>query len=397
MEKLKDLRDRICSFENVLAAYHEAVKGKRYRGEVIAFRYNLEENLLQIIDDLQSMTYTVGHYREFYVRHPKPRLVMALGFRDRVVQWAIYRQLNPYLEKRYITHSYGCRKGKGTLAAAKQALSWTQLISRKADAREWVIIKADISKYFYRTDHRLILERYAEYTDDEWFLWLMQTIICNPDVPFGLPPGVRADDCPRAQRLYDVGMPIGNLTSQETANLFLDELDQHIKHKLKVRYYIRYMDDFLLFVKGRDNARRTLESIAAFLHGMLLDVNPKTEIIQAQQTYEFVGYRVSPHGLRLRKQTIRHIKRNLKHQAKKYAEGRIPLRRVQDSIMSCHGMTKHCHGYHMRRWIYENVALVRHRRSETPCEPEASCSPPAEPTPSCPTQTEPLTYSSDRA
>ena len=119
MEKLWNLQDRICSFENLLAAYREAARDKRYRDEVIAFTFNLEDNLFKIRDELLSRTYVAGPYREFYVHYPKARLVMALGFRDRVVQWAIYRQLNPYMDKRFIQHSYGRRKEKGTLDAAE--------------------------------------------------------------------------------------------------------------------------------------------------------------------------------------------------------------------------------------------------------------------------------------
>ena len=157
MEKLHDLKDRICSFDNLLAAYREAARGKRYRNEVITFSFGLEENLLEIQRELLDRSYTVGNYREFYVRYPKPRLVMALGFRDRIVQWAIYRQINPYMEKRFIQHSYGCRQNKGTLAVAQCLLNWVRLISRKPDAKDWAIVKGDISKYFYRVDHEVIL------------------------------------------------------------------------------------------------------------------------------------------------------------------------------------------------------------------------------------------------
>lgn len=136
MEKLHNLRDRICSYENLMAAYREAAAGKRYRNEVIEFTFKLGENVTQIRKELLEGTYKVGPYREFYVRYPKPRLVMALGFRDRIVQWAIYRQINPYLDKRYLAHSYGCREGKGTLAAAVCLHNWQQLISRKPDAND---------------------------------------------------------------------------------------------------------------------------------------------------------------------------------------------------------------------------------------------------------------------
>ena len=119
MEGLHNLKDRICDFENLMGAYRDAAKAKRYRNEVLDFTFNLGDNLHELQRELLDMTYTVGPYREFYVRFPKPRLVMALGFRDRIVQWAIYRQINPYLDKRYINHSYGCRRDKGTLKAAQ--------------------------------------------------------------------------------------------------------------------------------------------------------------------------------------------------------------------------------------------------------------------------------------
>lgn len=357
MEKLHDLKDRICSFDNLLAAYREAARGKRYRNEVITFSFGLEENLLEIQRELLDRSYTVGNYREFYVRYPKPRLVMALGFRDRIVQWAIYRQINPYMEKRFIQHSYGCRQNKGTLAAAQCLLNWVRLISRKPDAKDWAIVKGDISKYFYRVDHEVILRIYSQITDDEWFLWLIGTIINNPDLPFGLPEGASIDDCPRDRRLYEVGMPIGNLTSQETANIYLDRLDQFVKHSLRQRFYLRYMDDFAIICK-RDEAKVLLETITAFLRAELrLTISPKSNIVPATQPVEFVGYLITPHGMRLRKKTTRHIKRALMHLSERYAEGEISIDEALQTVNSYHGLTKHCNGYNFRRWIEENIVF----------------------------------------
>jgi retron-type reverse transcriptase len=360
LEGLHDLKDRICSFENLMGAYRDAIKGKRYRNEVLDFSFNLGENLRSIQRDLLDMTYIVGPYREFYVRFPKPRLVMALGFRDRVVQWAIYRQINPYLDKRYITHSYGCRTGKGTLAAAECLHNWQQLISRKPDADDWYLIKGDISKYFYRVDHGEVLRTYAGTTDDAWFMWLIGTIINNPDVPFGLPVGMKPDDCPRSERLFDVGMPIGNLTSQETANLFLDRLDQYCKHVLHLHFYVRYMDDFAIFVKGKDEARRVFEAIRSYLLAELyLELSPKSRIQKATAPVEFVGHLITPHGIRLRKKTTRHIKRSLRHIMAAYAAGAMTYDRAMESAVCYYGMGKRCQGHNLQRWIVENFVLER--------------------------------------
>lgn len=359
IEKLHNLKDCICSFENLIAAYREAAKDKRYRNEVIVFGFRLEENLLDIQRELMEETYAVGNYREFYVHYPKARLVMALGFRDRIVQWAIYRQINPYIDKRFIKHSYGCRKDKGTLAAAQCLLSWVQLISRKPDARDWVIIKGDVAKYFYRVDHEIVKRIYAEITDDQWFLWLIGAIIDNPNLPFGLPDGMSIDDCPRESRLYDVGMPIGNLTSQETANIYLDRLDQYVKHRLHIHFYVRYMDDFEIICR-KEEAQAILDAITVFLRSELhLEISLKSRIVPALQPVEFVGYMVSPHGLRLRKKTVKHIKHSLKHIAELYALDLIDLNGALQTAVSYHGMTQHCNGYNLRRWIEENITFVR--------------------------------------
>lgn len=359
MEKLHNLKDRICSFDNLLRAYQEAARGKRYRNEVIVFGFKLEENLLEIQRELLDRSYTVGNYREFYVRYPKPRLVMALGFRDRIVQWAIYRQINPFMEKRFIQHSYGCRLNKGTLAAAQCLLRWVRLIGRKPDAVDWVIIKGDISKYFYRVDHEIIMRIYSQITDDEWFLWLIGTIVNNPDLPFGLPDGVGIDDCPRDRRLYEVGMPIGNLTSQETANIYLDRLDQFVKHSLRQHFYLRYMDDFAIICK-RDEAKALLEAVTAFLRTDLrLTISPKSNIVPVTQPVEFVGYLITSHGMRLRKKTARHIKHALMHISELYSEGEVSLDDAVQAVNSYHGLTRNCNGYNLRRWIEENVVFSR--------------------------------------
>lgn len=357
MEKLRNLKEAVCSWENLLGAYREAAKDKRYREEIIQYSYRLEENLLELQESLQNETYQMGPYREFFVKYPKPRLVMAIGFRDRIVQHAIYRQINPYVDKRFYEHSYGCREGKGSLRAAMQLLEWVRLYARKADAKEWVLIKDDISKYFYRTDHGIILETYREITDDGWFLRLIGEIINGGGVAFGLPPGQDVD-LPRAQWLRDKGMPIGNLTSQETANMYLDRLDRFVKRVLRVRHYIRYMDDFILIVRKRD-AERIQERITAFLREeLLLELSGKSRILPLLQGCEFVGYRVTPQGLRLRKKTTKHMKAALRQLDELVETGEITAEKARSGANSYLGMLDHCSGEYMRRWIRENIKFM---------------------------------------
>lgn len=206
------------------------------------------------------------------------------------------------------------------------------------------------------------MDIYGEITDDEWFLWLMGVIINNQEVPFGLPAGLDIGQCPKEERLFEVGMPIGNLTSQETANIYLDKLDKFCKHRLKIRYYVRYMDDFIAIVR-KNEAAELMEAITVFLkEELLLDISPKSRILPVSRGCEFVGYVVTPHGIRLRKKTVKHIKNSLLHIADLYAAWAIDLDSAMQTIDSYFGMLEHCNGHNLKRWIAENIVLQRGER-----------------------------------
>lgn len=288
------LLERIYSWENLLDAYHEAASEKWYRNDVTAFAANLEENLISIQNDLIWHTYKVGRYRQFYVHEPKKRLVMALGFRDRVVQWAIYLQTNQYLDNGMIYHSYECRVGKGTTRAADRLQYWCTLVDRKPG--KWYYLKLDVSKYFYRVDHRVLLDILRrKFPNEDGYLWLMETIINCDHTPFGLPPGKSADEIPPSERLFEVGMPIGNLTSQLLANVCLNELDQYIKHELKAHFYDRYMDDMALLYPDAATLNRWRAAIEKYLNEVLhLELNSKTTIGLVKHGITFVGCRIYP-------------------------------------------------------------------------------------------------------
>lgn len=207
---LKDIYQEICSYENLHQAYINARKCKRFRDEVLRFTNSLEDYLVDIENELQSRTYQVGNYREFYIYEPKKRLIMALPFKDRVVQWAIYQVLNPVFEKTYISHSYGCIVGRGTHKAVEQLSYWLHQVDRKPQKHYY--LKLDISKYFYRVDHAVLLEILGKKIKDPDLMWLLKTIVESQDTYFGLPHGADLDDV--KERLPDKGMPIGNLTSQ---------------------------------------------------------------------------------------------------------------------------------------------------------------------------------------
>lgn len=357
---LHNLMERVCAFDNLLEAYRAAAKGKRYREEVLRFTQNLEKNLFAIREELLSGTYQVGPYREFYVRYPKPRLVMALEFRDRVVQHAIYRQLNPYLDKRFIADSYACRAGKGTLKAVNRIYEWEKQIIRKPNGKEWYYLKIDIAKFFYRVDHRIALDLIRQITDDEKFLQLMDVIINNPEVPFGLPEGASADECPKDKRLYEVGMPIGNLSSQMMANMYLDVIDQFCKHVLHIHYYARYMDDIVILHDDLETLHRWRDAIEEMAWNRLrLRLNRKTAIRKMTSGMEFIGRRITPSGVRIRKSSRNRVKRVFTHIERKYARGSASLDKVKTTYASYIGLIQHCNSHNLRCWLDRNITFCK--------------------------------------
>ena len=361
MKIVSGLMDRISSFDMLHEAYLNARKNKRYREEVLVFSANLEKELFQLQRELRDGTYRVGAYREFYVTVPKRRLIMALNFRDRVIQWAIYLAFNPLLERRFIYDSYGCRVGKGTLAAAERLQYWLRQIDRKPirPGKRWYYLKLDISKYFYRVDHDVILSMVAEMTDDSAFLALMDTII-NGDTPFGLPVGASLDDCPPEMRLFNVGMPIGNLSSQMVANMYLDRLDQFCKHTLRLHYFIRYMDDIIILHDDLQEIHRIKDEIDRFVTERLkLALNKKTAIRPVEHGIEFVGWRIWATHRKLRKCTTKHMKRSLKRLMRLYATGNATLDTCRSVVSSYFGVLMHGDDFAMRKWISENVVFQR--------------------------------------
>jgi len=152
---------QICAFDNLYTAYVHARKSKRYRREVLKFSANLEDNLIIIQEILTQKIYRVGSYREFFIYEPKKRLIMALPFIDRVVQWAVYQLLNPIFIKGYITDSYACIEGRGTHMAVKRLQYWLRQVDRKPG--KYYYLKLDISKYFYRIDHQVLIDLFGNY------------------------------------------------------------------------------------------------------------------------------------------------------------------------------------------------------------------------------------------
>lgn len=312
------------------------------------FSSNLESNLIDIQNHFIYGTYRAGKYRPFYVFEPKKRLVMALPFRDRVVQWAIYRQLFPLIEKQFIFDSYACRKGKGSHRAANRLQYWLRQTERKPE--RYYYLKLDVSKYFYRVDHEVLIEILNRKIKDKALIDLLTTIIQCEDTKFGLPLGCDPDAIGPDEWLDDVGMPIGNLTSQMFANLYLNEVDQYAKHVLRLHYYVRYMDDIIILHPDKRFLAQVKQEIEAFMNDKLrLNLNRKTAIRPCSMGIDFVGYRIWATHRKLKKKTAQKIQSRVKFLSSALKSGEISRETFDRSIASYWGMLKHFNSYGFRQ------------------------------------------------
>ena len=361
-QTLDDVFTEMTSFPWLERAYKNARKQKRFRDEILAFTNNLDTNLLAIQEQLRAGTFRFGPYRRHWIYIPKKRLVMALPFDSRIVQWSVYQVLNPFFDKMMIEDSYACRENKGSLAAAQRLQYWMR-IAEGDKQHEWYIIKLDISKYFYRVDHSVLLEILSDRIKDQRLMNLLESIINCDGERFGLPRFMSPDDAEESDWLEEVGMPIGNLTSQLFANIYLNELDQFCKHKLKINKFIRYMDDVEILAPDKETANRWKNEIETFLKERLhLDLNKKTAIMPLGRV-EFVGYIVTARELKLRKQTTRRIKSAFRGICKRYFAGEMTKQEFDRRVASYNGMIKHCKADNLRKRLNQIYALAKERKS----------------------------------
>lgn len=264
MKTHKKLYHKIIAFDNLLLAAHKAARGKREQSNVLHFFHRLEDNLLRLQDELAHRTYQPGEYATFGIYEPKPRMISAAPFRDRVVHHALINVIGPLFERRFIFDSYANRIGKGTHRAIRR---YQQFLRRFA-----YVLKCDLRKYFPSIDHEVLKALLRRVIADAQTLWLMDLIIdrSNPqEFVLHYYPG---DDLftPVERRK---GLPIGNLTSQFFTNVYLDPLDHFIKETLRCLAYLRYVDDFVLFADSKAQLRFWQGRLALFLDDFRLKFN----------------------------------------------------------------------------------------------------------------------------
>lgn len=361
--KIKNVFDLIFSDENLYGALQDASKGRRYHRDVLRAQYDCWNVIAKIQKDVRSGNYAIDKYFIFYVYEPKKRMIMSISFYHRIVQWAIYRVLTPLLVKGYIKDSYGCIPGRGSLSAMQRLRYWLQSIEKKPGT--WYYLKLDISKYFYRISHEVLKNILSKKIKDERLLNVLFSIIDCEHTPFGLPPGKGPGEVPLEERLFDVGMPVGNLLSQVFANIYLDALDQFCKRVLGIPYYVRYMDDIIILSNSKEQLHEWKTSIQKFVEEELrLSLNKKTCIRPISQGIEFVGYRVWPHYVTIRKSTTLQIKRAMNFKVYEYSIGLASMEDVTNTLKCYLGMIDHCDCASFREEFIRSVVLVRENVTE---------------------------------
>lgn len=361
--KIKNVFDEIFSIDNLYAALEDASQGRRYNKDALIYNLDVWAMVQEIRNEIFNGTYSIDRYYIFYVYEPKKRMIMSISFKHRIVQWAIYRVINPVLVKGYIEDSYGCIPGRGSLSAMQRLKYWVVMASRKEE--QWFYLKLDISKYFYRISHRVLKKILAKKIKDKRLLKVLYSIIDCEHTPFGLPLGRSPGDVPLEERLYDVGMPIGNLLSQVFANLYLDALDQFCKRVLRIHFYIRYMDDVIILSDDKVQLRYWKDRIEAFLLEELeLNLNKKTCIRPISQGIEFVGYRLWPNRVVIRKSTSLRIKRALRGMQVKYSRYEVTFQDVTETLQSYLGMLEHCDSEPLVKSILDNLVLTHADQTE---------------------------------
>jgi len=333
MKIYKNLFDEIVSTENLFLAWDKFKNGKRNKKDVQLFEWNLEENIFRLSRDLKDKMYKHGAYHSFNISDPKPRNIHKAQVRDRILHHDVFRILNPIFEPGFISASFSCREGYGT----HKGVQYLQDTLRKATQNGRVscfALKCDIKKFFDTIDHDTLLGILKRKIKDDDTIWLLKQIISSFSSNhslFGI----------------EKGVPIGNLTSQLFANIYMNEFDQFIKTKLKVRYYLRYTDDFLILSESRGYLVNILPKIINFLEeNLLLRIHEeKTKIRKTSQGIDFLGYVVFQKHRLVRTKTKRRIMRKFGNKIREYKQGLIFKNSLTQSLQSYLGFLSHSESF----------------------------------------------------
>jgi RNA-directed DNA polymerase len=312
--RLVHVYDNIVSIENLLVSWQEFLRGKRKRKDVAKFSLTFIDSIIQLHEELVEKTYRHGSYFAFKISDPKPRNIHKAGLRDRIVHHAVYRILYPYFDRKFIFDSYSCRKNKGTHKAVNRFREFGRKVSHNNTRTAWVL-KGDIKKFFANIDHEILKNILRKYIEDIDALSLLEKIINSFDTKDNV----------------NVGIPLGNLTSQLLVNIYMNEFDQFVKRKLKAKYYIRYADDFIIFHEDKLYLEELIPKLSEFLETELkLSLHPKKVFIKTLASgVDFLGWINFTHYRIPRTSTKRRMLKRLQENESK------------ETLASCLGLLGH--------------------------------------------------------
>ncbi|NQU82421.1 MAG: RNA-dependent DNA polymerase [Parcubacteria group bacterium] len=337
MKIYKNIFPQIISLENLFSAWNNFRKGKQKKLDVQKFECNLEQNIFQLHRDLKNKTYKHGSYSNFYIKDPKIRHIHKATVRDRILHHAIFKILSPIFDPTFISNSFSCRVGKGT----HKGINTLDKIIRQTSNNSFkpcFILKCDIKKFFDSINHSILLNIIRKRIKDDDALWLLEIVI-------------KSFTSQHSTLFEQNGLPIGNLTSQLFANIYLNEFDQFVKHTLRIKHYIRYTDDFVIVA----NDKLFLEKIIAHLNYFLteklfLKLHPnKVTIRKSSQGTDFLGYILFPHYRLLRTKTKQRIFKKLEKRIWEYKNGIISKQTLEQSLQSYLGVLSHANTYHLQQ------------------------------------------------
>jgi hypothetical protein len=339
----------IIDFENLYVAFRKAAKGKRKNPDVANFESDLAENLLRLKAEMSSGSYRPGNYHSFWIHDPKQRKISAAPFRDRVVHHALCNIIEPFFERKFIYDSFANRTGKGTHRALDRS---TQFLRKYQ-----YVLPLDIVQFFPHMDHQILMQTISNTIHDEKVLHLCQQIIdsgigIHPQIPQYFP----GDDLFSALR--PIGLPIGNLTSQFWANVYLNPLDHFIKRQLLVPGYVRYVDDLLLFGNSKQECWQWLQACTDFLAGLRQHFH--TGMAQPRPTYcgiPFLGFQVFPDYRRVKRRKAVHARRTLQQKAKQYKQDEISLDQMRSSVHGWINHVRYADSWGLRKAILRDLKL----------------------------------------
>ena len=333
MKTFTNLYEEITSVRNLFLAWKEFRRGKTKKKDVMRFEYRLEQNIFELHRDLRDKSYSHGPYKGFYITDPKRRHIHKAVVRDRVLHHAIYNKLYMLFDPTFISTSFSCRTGKGT----HRGVVWLENATRKVSknyTQPCFVLKCDIQKFFDSVDHTVLIAILRRKIKDTDTLRLLGEVI---------------DSFASGQSNLFVrkGLPIGNLTSQLFANVYMNEFDQFMKHPMSVKHYARYTDDFVVVADNKQYLVDLLKPISDFLDNELkLSLHPnKVAIRTLHSGVDYLGYVVLPHYKRLRTKTRRRVYRGLTKKMRECQNDEIANGNIKQSLNSYLGTLSHANEY----------------------------------------------------